>query len=60
MIRIHYTNGDSMQGFVNVDVKTVTSIVAFVLTTDGNTLGTSRFKVPLKGGSRNLIEFEEY
>jgi hypothetical protein len=59
-IRIHYTNGDTTQRYANVVVNGVTSLVAFLPSTDGNTPGTSTLTVPLKSGTGNVIEFEAY
>jgi len=57
-IRIHYTNGDKTQRYATVAVNGVTSVVAFLPTTNDDTPGTSVLTVPLKSGSANVIEFE--
>lgn len=59
-IRIHHTNGDSVQRYANVVVNGVSNIVAFLPTADGNTPGTSVLTTALKSGTSNVIEFESY
>lgn len=59
-IRIHHTNGDSVQRYANVVVNGVSNILAFLPTTDGNTPGTSVLTTALKSGTTNVIEFEAY
>ncbi|KAB8298752.1 hypothetical protein EYC80_000927 [Monilinia laxa] len=59
-IRIHHTNGDSVQRYANVVVNGVSNIVAFLPTADGNTPGTSVLTTALKSGTSNIIEFESY
>ncbi|KAI9640018.1 hypothetical protein NHQ30_011580 [Ciborinia camelliae] len=58
-IRIHHTNGDSVQRYANVVVNGISNTIAFLPTTDGNTPGTSVLTTALKSGT-NVIEFESY
>ncbi|KAF7885837.1 uncharacterized protein EAF02_004346 [Botrytis sinoallii] len=59
-IRIHHTNGDSVQRYANVVVNGVSNILAFLPTTDGNTPGTSVLTTALKSGTTNVIQFQSY
>ncbi|KAM3150430.1 hypothetical protein ABEW05_009229 [Botrytis cinerea] len=59
-IRIHHTNGDSVQRYANVVVNGVSNILAFLPTADGNTPGTSVLTTALKSGTTNVIQFQSY
>lgn len=58
-LRIHHTNGDSVQRYANVVVNGISSVLAFLPTADGNTPGTSVLTTALKSGS-NVITFQSY